>query len=241
LNKAQNKNSNVGCIGSILVFILLAFLYLYQNYEKETKEIDIRSNYAETEGYINRLTFTKKTKNSPRKYTAIINYKVDGATFSVSMLLRSDWRYNFDPDIKAEEGDYWKIAYASTNKEAARVIGDLPLLPPFYEQNPDKILGNKKIELIEVYHHGVDTIGIVTHIDCKKDSSKAIIEYPSTDGKKYKIELEVAFYNDKKAIYKAQGLPTVRIGDSLKIRYSSRVPQVFRLLESAPKVGLSRY
>lgn len=241
MNKEQNKNSNVGCIGAILSLVLMAFLSFYKNYEEETKEIDIRRNYAETEGYIKRLTFTKKTKNSPRKYIAIINYKVDGATFSVSMLLRSDWRYNFDPDIKAEEGDCWKIAYSSTNQEAARVIGDFPLLPPFYEQNPDKILGNKKIELIEVYNHGVDTIGIVTHIDCKKDSSKAIIEYPSTDGKKYKIELEVAYYNDKKAIYKAQGLPTVKIGDSLKIRYSPRVPQVHRLLDAAPNIALPRY
>jgi hypothetical protein len=225
----------------LMGFILLAFLVIYQQNKNGLIEKEIQNNYAETEGYINRLTFTKKTKNSPRKYIAIINYKVDGVTFSVPMLLRSDWRYDFDPDIKAEEGDCWKITYSSTNQEAARVVGDCPLLPPFYEKNPDKILGKKKIELLEVYNHGVDTIGIVSHIDCKKDSSKAIIEYPSTDGKKYKIELEVAFYNDKKAIYKAQGLPTVNIGDSLKIRYSSRVPQVHRLLESAPNIALSRY
>ncbi len=237
----MDKNQRNGLLAMLGLGLFVFFLEQIRNYNQKKDKIELNANYTEDVGCIDHLYYLKPTRQRKEEYGAIFKYEINNTKYTLGLELNEGYKYKFNPNVRAERGDCFTIAYSSKNPAIAEVTGKAPKLPAFYENNTDKIFGNNKMEFIELYNHGVDTFGIVTHIDCKKDSSKAIIEYPSTDGKKYKIKLEVAYYNDKKAIYKAQGLPTVRIGDSLKIRYSPRVPQVHRLLESAPNIALPRY
>lgn len=237
----MDKHQRNGLLAILGMALFVFVLQQISNYNKKKDKIELNANYSEVFGCIDYLYYIKPNRQHKESYGAVFQYEVNNEKYTIGLELNSGYKYKFNPDVRAEKGDCFTIVYSSKNPEIAEITEQAPKLPTFYEQNPDKILGNEKIEFIELYNHGVDTIGIVTQINCKKDSSKAIIEYPTTKGRKYKIELEVAYYNDKKAIYKAKGLPTVKIGDSLKIRYSSRVPEVHRLLEAAPNIALNQY
>jgi hypothetical protein len=218
----------------ILVLIILGSFFFIK-LEKKQEFKDIQENYSETKGVVVDFREIRATKNSPKKYMIEVEYQINGTKYLVSDQLYHNWTYTKESNLKAERGDFLKIAYSQKNPNHANVISRLPFLPDSIENKLDKIEGNQKWEMLELYNNGTDTFGIVVDLNCTKDNQFAKFEFMSQDKHTCSAFFPIGCGKDDFIYYKIYGLPRVNIGDSMKIRFSKRIPKIYECLPSTLK------
>jgi hypothetical protein len=220
----------------LIFFLTIIFgSYFFIEFEKELKLKDIEENYSVAKGVIVDFRQVRGTKNSPEKFMIDIEFQAKGMKYLVSKQLRRNWIYTKKSNIKAERGDLLKIAFSKLNPNHSEVISNLPFLPDSIENNLDKIEGNLKWEMLELYNNSIDTFGIVVDLNCTENNQFAKFEFMGQDKHTHSAFFPIGCGQDDFVYYKIYGLPRVNIGDSMKIRFSKRVPKIYECLPSTLK------